>query len=107
MRPVVCLSALLLICCNGNKLDPAMTLPQPKAPSAPALIHAGDVLATHALLHYEKPVYPAAAHRANIKGNVRLRVLVNERGSVEDILEVMRGDPLLVPNAIAAVRSWM
>jgi TonB family protein len=50
-------------------------------------------------------VYPPAAKKAGIQGNVRLRVTINKDGSVGDI-EVLSGDPQLVKAALEAVPQW-
>jgi TonB family protein len=51
------------------------------------------------------PVYPPAAKKAGIQGEVRLHVTIDKDGSVKKI-EVESGDPQLAEAAVAAVRKW-
>ena len=51
------------------------------------------------------PVYPPAAKKAGIQGIVRLRVTINEDGSVSNI-QVLSGDPQLAKAALDAVQQW-
>jgi TonB family protein len=50
------------------------------------------------------PQYPPEARKAGIQGQVRLQIIVDERGHVAQI-EVLEGHPLLVQAAITAERS--
>lgn len=58
------------------------------------------------LVHEVAPIYPPAARRKGIHGNVVLRVLVAKDGRVETC-ERISGNPLLAKAAIAAVRQWV
>ena len=51
------------------------------------------------------PVYPPAAKKAGIQGNVRVRVTINKDGSVMDIW-VLSGNPQLVKASLEAVEQW-
>jgi TonB family protein len=51
------------------------------------------------------PVYPVKAKKAGIEGNVRLRVTINNDGSVMDF-QVLSGPPQLVKAALDAVSQW-
>ncbi|HEX4003205.1 MAG TPA: TonB family protein [Candidatus Acidoferrales bacterium] len=57
------------------------------------------------LVSIKQPVYPAEAARQGIEGTVRLRVVVDEIGRVDNVY-VVSGPPQLVPAAISAVREW-
>jgi peptidyl-prolyl cis-trans isomerase A (cyclophilin A) len=57
------------------------------------------------LMDAPKPVYPAAARQAQLRGVVRLVVTIAKDGSVRDV-KVVSGHPLLVPPAAEAVRKW-
>jgi len=58
------------------------------------------------ILRVIKPVYPAAALRAGLKGTVIIRVSVSDAGRVTDI-EVLKSLPGgLTDAAVIAVRSW-
>jgi TonB family protein len=51
------------------------------------------------------PEYPELAKRVNIKGAVRLEVVVNPDGHVKKVT-VLGGNPVLAQAAVAAVRRW-
>jgi len=51
------------------------------------------------------PEYPTEAREKGIEGTVKLKVIVGKDGSVT-VLSVVKGDPLLSPAAIEAVRQW-
>ena len=51
------------------------------------------------------PVYPDAAKKAGIQGEVVLTAVVGTNGDVEN-LQVVSGPPQLVPAAIDAVKQW-
>jgi TonB family protein len=51
------------------------------------------------------PAYPELARRMNIRGTVRLLVVVSPNGAVKDS-RVVGGNPILVNSAQDAVRRW-
>ena len=51
------------------------------------------------------PAYPELARRMNIRGTVRLLVVVSPNGAVKDSRAV-GGNPILVNSAQDAVRKW-
>jgi protein TonB len=51
------------------------------------------------------PQYPEAARTAGIEGKVILKIAISESGAVIDV-KALKGDPMLVEAAIAAVRTW-
>jgi TonB family protein len=51
------------------------------------------------------PEYPELAKRVNIKGAVRLEVIVNADGHVKKV-KVLGGNPVLAQAAVEAVRKW-
>jgi TonB family protein len=52
-----------------------------------------------------KPVYPQTLKELHIEGLVRLRATVLPNGSVGEI-QVIGGNPILVENALKAVKNW-
>jgi TonB family protein len=52
-----------------------------------------------------EPSYPLILKVKHIEGQVRLHAVVTANGSVASI-EVRGGNPILVENSIAAVKSW-
>ena len=57
------------------------------------------------LISKVKPVYPPAAEKEHVRGDVVLEVTLNELGSVEGI-EVIDGNALLAEAASTAVKQW-
>jgi periplasmic protein TonB len=51
------------------------------------------------------PEYPEEARRGRIQGMVLLHVLISKAGDIAKV-EVVSGDPALVPAAIEAVKQW-
>lgn len=52
------------------------------------------------------PTYPPLARQARIQGVVQLMATVGADGGILN-LQVLSGDPLLVPAALAAVKHWV
>ena len=52
------------------------------------------------------PVYPDEAKRQGISGTVVLEVIISEQGLASDI-KAVKGDKLLVPAAIDALKQWI
>jgi TonB family protein len=52
------------------------------------------------------PVYPPLAKAAHVTGTVSLAVIISKAGTVDEV-EVISGDPLLVPSALEAVKQWV
>ena len=59
----------------------------------------------HRLTYNPRPVYPSLAKQAHIQGTVRLAVLIDETGTV-DQLRLISGHPFLVKAAFDAVKQW-
>jgi protein TonB len=57
------------------------------------------------LIHSVAPEYPDVARLAGIEGDVTLRILVGEDGTIHDITPVS-GPPVLARAAIRAVEHW-
>jgi len=51
------------------------------------------------------PAYPELARRINLRGTVKLLVVVSPNGNVKDT-KVMGGNPILVNAAIDALKKW-
>jgi protein TonB len=58
------------------------------------------------LIHKVVPLYPEIAKRARISGTVQLTGVIAKNGTIEH-LELISGNPLLVPAAMAAVKQWI
>jgi len=57
------------------------------------------------LISQVKPVYPAIAKSARISGAVVLQAEISKQGTIEN-LRVISGHPMLVQNALEAVKQW-
>jgi TonB family protein len=73
--------------------------------SEPPKIRIGETLSCNQVVHQVRPVYPAEAKRRHIEGTVTLRVVITRTGEIRDV-EVLKGDPLLIPPALSAVKRW-
>lgn len=51
------------------------------------------------------PAYPELARRMNIRGTVKVLVVVSPNGTVKDS-RVVGGNPILVNSAIDALKKW-
>ena len=60
---------------------------------------------TRKVIYSVKPAYPQTLKNLHIEGLVRLKVTVSASGAVDNI-DVIGGNPILVENAVKAVRSW-
>jgi protein TonB len=81
---------------------PAAAVPKPQ--EKPRLV-GGDVQAAK-LIRKIIPQYPPLAKQARISGTVQLTGVIAKDGSIEQ-LQVVSGNPLLVPAALAAVKQWL
>lgn len=57
------------------------------------------------LVHRVEPSYPALARAARVQGEVVLSAIISTNGEIEN-LQLVSGHPMLVPEAIAAVKQW-
>ena len=52
------------------------------------------------------PQYPEDARKAGVQGPVLLSIVVSKEGNVEANINVISGDPKIVPAALDAVKNW-
>ena len=57
------------------------------------------------LIRRVQPIYPPLAKQARIQGTVVLQAVIGKDGSIEN-LHAVSGHPMLIQNAIDAVRQW-
>jgi len=69
------------------------------------VIRVGNGPRASKLRRHVKPEYPAALKRKRIQGLVLIKVWIDEAGNPTK-LEPVRGDPQLIPLALAAVQKW-
>jgi periplasmic protein TonB len=82
-----------------------LALPIPLSCSEHPKVIVGSTLDCSKLVHRVRPVYPKEAKKMRVQGTVRVRVLITKAGNPTNI-EVLKGDPLLVPAALTAVKKW-
>src|SRR5206468_6225801 len=71
-------------------------------------IHIGDFFGSPencGMINGVRPVYPKEAKRARIQGVVKFRILITKTGDVGEV-NLVSGEPLLVPAAIKAVKQF-
>ena len=73
---------------------PTTTAANTESPTTPVLV-----------VKQVAPVYPAMARQMKIAGAVTLNVTVEPDGKVSKV-DVLTGNPLLVPGAVSAVKQW-
>jgi protein TonB len=84
--------------------QPPPAAPVAKAPDKPHPV-GGDVQAAK-LIRKIIPQYPPLAKQARVSGTVQLTGVIAKDGTIEQ-LQVVSGNPLLVPAALAAVKQWL
>ncbi|MFZ1032393.1 MAG: energy transducer TonB, partial [Candidatus Acidiferrales bacterium] len=71
----------------------------------PSRIRVSGNVAAAKLIRQVTPIYPTIAKTAHISGTVTLHAIISKDGSIEQ-LEYVSGPPLLMRNAMDAVRQW-
>jgi protein TonB len=77
--------------------------PPPKA--APQRVRVGGNVQQAKMVRMVQPVYPTIAKQAHIQGTVILHAIIAKDGTVQE-LQLVGGPPLLVKNAMDAVKQW-
>jgi periplasmic protein TonB len=79
--------------------------PPPPPPKAKGPLRVGGNVQQANLLRQVQPIYPPIAKTAHISGTVVLHAIISKDGTIEQ-LEYISGPPLLMKNAMDAVRQW-
>ncbi len=79
---------------------------QQSAPTPPSRIRVGGNVQQSNLITKVTPSYPPDAKAARIQGIVHLAVIIGKDGTVQNI-EILSGEPLLIPAATDAVKQWV
>lgn len=87
---------------NGDHRQPP---PPPVEATKPPTIHVSGGVQAARLVRRIEPVYPPLARQLRREGRVELRAIISTQGTIQS-LEVISGDPLLIPSALAAVNEW-
>ena len=97
----------------GPALPTLVAIAPPKPQPAPVVSRApdkpqrvGGEVQSAKLIRKIIPAYPPLARQARISGTVRLTGVIAKDGTIQQ-LDVLSGNPLLVPAALAAVRQWL
>jgi protein TonB len=88
----------------GGVLGGVGGAPPPPKPVQGRIRQGGNVQAAK-LVNKVQPQYPPLARQTRISGTVRLHAIIGKDGSVQS-LTLESGHPLLVQNALDAVRQW-
>ena len=84
---------------------PAPPEPVRKKPAAPRQLRIRSALQAAKLLHKVIPVYSPLAVQARVQGVVKLEAIIAADGRIKN-LQLVSGHPLLVANAMDAVKQW-
>ena len=74
-------------------------------PVAPQRVRISQGVTKGLLIHRVEPIYPALAKQARVQGEVILTAIISTNGEIEN-LQLISGHPMLVPEAIKAVKQW-
>lgn len=94
---------------------PAVVAPPPKpeiksqpktAAPTPSIIRVGGDVQAAKLVQRVMPQYPWLARQARLEGTVRLKAIIGADGRIQN-LQVLSGNPLLIPAAMSAVEQWV
>ena len=81
----------------------AANAPPPRI--APQRVRVSQGVTSGLLINKVTPVYPPIARQAHISGSVILQAIISKQGTIEG-LKVVSGHPMLVNNAVEAVKQW-
>ncbi|HKW56379.1 MAG TPA: energy transducer TonB [Candidatus Acidoferrum sp.] len=85
--------------------NPPQLTAQEAPPPRSKRIKIGGNFAESQLKHKTLPIYPKEARDNRIQGTVRLHVVLNTAGKVQQ-LDIVSGEPILAKAAADAVRQW-
>ena len=77
-----------------------------QAPAQSKQIRVGGNIQAANLIRRVTPVYPPVAKAARIQGIVRFTATIAKNGTIQN-LQVISGQPVLVPAAAEAVKQWV
>ena len=72
---------------------------------AASLIYSSSNYQTAKLIKRTEPAYPAVAKRNRVQGAVQLSAVIDSNGKLTNI-QVTKGNAVLVPAAVEAVKQW-
>lgn len=65
-----------------------------------------EIVDSTKLIYSKMPVFPEAALKARLSGSVVVEIIVDEKGSVENVRIMSSTNPIFNDNAIEAVKTW-
>ncbi len=90
----------------GSVISSSSMAAVPKfVPATPQRIRISGGVIRGMLIQRIEPTYPPIARQARIQGNVVLSAIIDTKGQIQN-LQLVSGHPMLVPEAISAVRQW-
>ena len=92
MRPYFA-SAFIAVCLGVIAISPTLSLAQEQSET------------TRKIVSRVVPVYPELANKMQIRGTVKVEVVVAPNGKVK-FTQVMGGSPLLAKAAVDAIEKW-
>jgi len=91
---------------GGSENGPSGPVAPPSEPARKHLpIRVSEGVMEARLIHRVEPIYPRIAVDSHLTGTVRLHALIDADGAVRQI-DVVSGNPIFVPSAVAAIRQW-
>lgn len=74
-------------------------------PQTPQRVRISQGVTRGLLVHRVEPTYPPLARAARVQGEVVLSAIINTNGEIQN-LQLVSGHPMLVQEAITAVKQW-
>ncbi len=90
---------------GGGVVAPKATASAAPAPPPPPMTLVTEAVAPPRALRQEMPQFPEEARKAGVQVVVTVKYVVNEDGSVSDVV-VVKGHPMLDAEVVRAVRAW-
>jgi protein TonB len=96
---------------GANFAPPPPPPPPPKVeavkPKQDGPLKVGGNVQSAKLIKHPSPVYPPIAKSARIQGTVVLQAIIGKDGTVQNLKMISATSPLLVANAMDAVKQWV
>jgi protein TonB len=96
---------------GANFAPPPPPPPPPKVeavkPKQDGPLKVGGNVQSAKLIKHPSPIYPPIAKSARIQGTVVLQAIIGKDGTVQNLKMISATSPLLVANAMDAVKQWV
>ena len=96
---------------GANFAPPPPPPPPPKVeavkPKQDGPLKVGGNVQSAKLIKHPSPIYPPIAKQARIQGTVVLQAIIGKDGTVQNLKMISATSPLLVANAMDAVKQWV